>query len=133
MTDHAHHHTGLSVGKYVQVATLLTVITLAELGIIYEPVKLFVRENMAWFIPLTIPTLLVLSAIKFLGVIGFYMHLRFDAGYYRAVFGGPLIGALLLVIVVMLLYGTSLFRGTYTDSPDLHSAADYPVRPAAPV
>ena len=38
------------------------------------------------------------------------MHLRFDANYYRAVFGVPLVGALALVLVIMLLYGTSLFH-----------------------
>jgi hypothetical protein len=112
MTEHGAAESGghIGVAGYVQVAVFLTVITLIELFIIIEPVKEYMRAHMTWALPLVVPTLLVLSAVKFVGVVGFYMHLRYDAGYYRAVFGAPMVGALLMVVVIMLLYGTSLFH-----------------------
>ena len=111
MSDHTAGHGGghLNVGGYVQVAAILTTITLTELAMIIQPIKLYMRANLVWALPLVVPTLLVLSALKFLIVVGFYMHLRFDANYYRAVFGGPLCVGLLMVLVLMLLYGSSLF------------------------
>ncbi len=112
MSDPAPRHAGRhpTVGQYVQVAICLTLITLMELGIILDPVKEFFRANMVWVLPGMVPMLLLLSAIKFLIVVGFYMHLKFDANYYRAVLGGPLLVALIIFSVLGVLYGTSLLQ-----------------------
>ena len=68
--------------------------------------KAYYRASMPWFNPLVMPILLLFSAVKFLGVVGFFMHLRQDRGTPRLVFFGPLILALLMVLVLMVLFGT---------------------------
>jgi hypothetical protein len=49
--------------------------------------------------------LLLLAGIKFAGVASFYMYLAQDRGLPRRVFSGPLLIALLIVLMLMLPYG----------------------------
>ena len=96
---------GLSVGGYVRVAVFLIVITFIELGLIWPGMKEFYWQHAPWMLPMVVPVLLLLSGIKFAGVASFYMHLAQDRGLPRLVFSGPLLIALLIVLVLMLLYG----------------------------
>jgi cytochrome c oxidase subunit 4 len=70
-TAHAAHDDSHDVSKYqiyVQIAMLLAVITGVEIVAIYLP---FAK----WFI---ITSLVVLSTVKFMFVIFYFMHLRWD-------------------------------------------------------
>jgi cytochrome c oxidase subunit IV len=93
----AHEHTHPDWGTYKWVALILTAITALEVWIYYIPsftaTKLFV------------PTLLALSAIKFAIVVMFYMHLKYDAKLFRALFVGPLILASFTLIGLLFLFG----------------------------
>jgi cytochrome c oxidase subunit IV len=86
-----HAHPG--PGQYILIGVILAVITVLE-------VHAYTRTDIKQFL---VPLLLVLSAIKFLLVISFYMHLRFDDVLYRFVFGfglavaGSVITALLFL------------------------------------
>ena len=93
--EHAEHHPTWST--YWKVALILTVITVIEVWCYYLPA--FVAT------PYFVPTLLILSAVKFVIVVLFYMHLKYDARLYRALFTGPLLVAMATIIVLMFLFG----------------------------
>ena len=80
---------------YVLIAVVLAVITAVEVMVFYvEALR-----------PVIVPLLLTLSAAKFTLVVGFFMHLKFDARLYRALFVGPLIIALAIMMAMFLLFG----------------------------
>lgn len=95
----AHEHA--SVWTYVKVALVLTGITALEVGVIY--IRLLT--------PIVVPLLLVMSVAKFMLVVMFFMHLRYDARALSAVFVGPLVIAVALGIAVMTLTGAFLVFG----------------------
>ena len=61
---------------YVQIAMLLAVITGIEIAIVYFP----------WASWIIVTTLVVLSAVKFLFVIFYFMHLRWDKPFCTILF-----------------------------------------------
>jgi cytochrome c oxidase subunit IV len=79
---------------YVVVGFILCVITAVEVAIFYI-------EALA---TLLVPLLLVLSAAKFVIVVLFYMHLRFDSKVFGRVFYAPLFLAVLVVIGMIILF-----------------------------
>jgi cytochrome c oxidase subunit 4 len=90
-TGEAHGSTRL----YVGVAAVLAVITAVEVMVFYiEALR-----------PIIVPVLLTLSAAKFTLVVGFFMHLKFDARLFRALFVGPLVVAMVLTLAMLALYG----------------------------
>jgi len=89
----AHSHP--SVRTYVLVAVILGVITAVE-------VMVFYLEVLA---PVLVPILLTLSAAKFTMVVGFFMHLKFDAPLFRALFVGPLVISVAIMMAMFLLFG----------------------------
>ncbi len=68
LVDHHEEHPGPKV--YVQVAIILAIITAIEVVIYYID---WVRDN-----NVLVPALLLLSAVKFITVVGYFMHLKFD-------------------------------------------------------
>ena len=90
-----HEHPTWSV--YWKIATILTLITIAEVWIYYIPA--FVATK------LFVPTLLIMSAVKFAIVVMFYMHLKYDHKLFRALFTGPLIIAAATMLVLLFLFG----------------------------
>ena len=75
----AHHDDSHDFSKfqiYVQIAMLLAVITGIEIVAVYIPVA-------KWII---VTTLVVLSAVKFLFVIFYFMHLRWDKPFCTVLF-----------------------------------------------
>ncbi|MFQ5795484.1 MAG: cytochrome C oxidase subunit IV family protein [Candidatus Bipolaricaulia bacterium] len=83
-----------TVMTYIQVAVVLAVVTLAEVGIFYaDPL----REAL-------IPIFLVLSAAKFGLVAMFYMHLRFDSRLFSGFFVGGLLIAVSIIVALMALF-----------------------------
>jgi cytochrome c oxidase subunit 4 len=87
--------------QYKWVALILTLITVVEVWIYYTP---FTQSK------LFVPTLLILSAVKFAIVVLFYMHLKYDARLFRALFTGPLIIAVVTIISLMFLFGHLAIR-----------------------
>ncbi len=83
--------------QYKWVALILFVITVVEVWIYYIPS--FVASK------LFVPSLLIMSAVKFAIVVMFYMHLKYDARLFRALFTGPLIIAVVTILSLMFLFG----------------------------
>ena len=82
-----HAHPGAKT--YVAVAGILAVITAVEVAVFYiEALR-----------PVIVPILLVLSATKFALVVGF------DSKLFTAVFVGPLVVAIGLILAMLALYG----------------------------
>jgi cytochrome c oxidase subunit IV len=82
--------------EYKWVALILTIITVLEVWVYYLP---FAKT------PLFVPTLLVMSVVKFAIVVMFYMHLKYDHKLFRALFTGPLIIAMATLISLLFLFG----------------------------
>lgn len=81
-TDHAHHadHAHAGPKLYWIFAVILCVITFIEWIIFKKKEEYGISNNFM------IATLLVLSAVKFVMVCGWYMHLRFDSKILTNVF-----------------------------------------------
>ena len=99
MNDHAphadHDHAHPSWTQYRWVALWLTLITVVEVWIYYTSFA-----TTAYFVP----TLLVLSATKFVIVVMFYMHLKYDHSLFRALFTGPLIIAIFTLLALYAIF-----------------------------
>jgi cytochrome c oxidase subunit IV len=95
--DHQEAHGGghATVRTYLVVAIVLAIITAIEVATLYIP-----------GIPngLLVVSLLVLSAIKFALVVGFFMHLRYDHNIMRSFFIGPLFIAIGIILALMALF-----------------------------
>ena len=88
--------------QYKWVALILTLITVLEVWVYYIPA--FVATK------LFVPSLLIMSAVKFAIVVLFYMHLKYDARLFSALFTGPLIIAVVTLISLMFLFGHIAIR-----------------------
>ena len=93
--DHEHEHPTWK--QYKWVALWLTLITMLEVWLYYTPFK----ESAAF-----VPTLLILSATKFVVVVMFYMHLKYDHKIFRALFTGPLIIAMSTIVALLFLFSS---------------------------
>ncbi|HZP56696.1 MAG TPA: cytochrome C oxidase subunit IV family protein [Dehalococcoidia bacterium] len=91
---HARHP---GVGEYVNIGLLLALITAVEVAVYYIDIA-----------GLIVPVLLVLSAAKFLLVVLFFMHLRFDNRLFSTFFSGGFVLAVAVFIVVLATLGASL-------------------------
>ena len=91
-----HEHPGERT--YIKIAAILAAITIVEVAIYYFNLP-------DWFL---ITALLVLSAVKFTVVVGFFMHLKFDDRRLTLIFAGGLFlgGAILLALDVLLDYNS---------------------------
>src|SRR3990170_4505759 len=87
---------------YWKVVLILTVITAVEVWVYYIPA--FVASR------LFVPSLLIMSAVKFVIVVMFYMHLRYDHKLFKVLFTGPLIIAITTLIALLFLFGQVAVR-----------------------
>jgi len=83
---HEHHDPGHQSAHptsqaYVRIAIFLAIITFVEVVIYYIPT---VRSVL-------VPALLILSVAKFLMVVGYFMHLKFDNRLFRFTFAAGLV------------------------------------------
>ena len=94
--DHSHAHPSESV--YIRIALILVAITTFEVAIYY----------IQWFHDsgALVPTLAVMSIIKFATVVGYYMHLKFDDARFRYIFMFGLILAVAIVAALVALERT---------------------------
>ena len=88
-----------TVRTYIQVAIALAIITAVEVATLYIPGI----PN-----PVLVVSLLLMSAIKFYLVVGFFMHLKYDHPIMRALFVGPLAIAVAIILAVMALFSAFL-------------------------
>jgi cytochrome c oxidase subunit IV len=95
-----HEHPTWATYKWV--ALILTVITIVEVWVYYIPA--FVASR------LFVPSLLIMSAVKFAIVVLFYMHLKYDHRLFRALFTGPLIVAITTIVALLFLFGKLVVR-----------------------
>jgi cytochrome c oxidase subunit 4 len=106
-SDHAHHgdaaHTHHPTAKtYIIVGFFLTLITVLEVWAYYIPA--FVHSKAF------VPSLLIMSAVKFATVVMFYMHLKYDHKIFRALFTGPFLIAATTLLGLMFLFGKMAVR-----------------------
>lgn len=86
--EHAHR----PVWHYLLIAAVLSVITLVEIGPLFE------------YYNIPGPALIVLSVVKFAIVVALFMHLWDDDRVYTQIFVPPLLGGTLMVLVLMQLF-----------------------------
>ena len=96
--QHAEPGEHPSIGAYLKVAAILSVITALEFAVIY------IRR----LTPILIPLLLTMSAGKFALVVMFFMHLRYDRRSLTFLFVAPLALAVGLAIALTTLHGDFL-------------------------
>ena len=98
-TEQEHSQQGegghATVGTYLTVAAILTILTVVEVGVFYVPA----------FKPVLAPLLLFLSAIKFALVVMFYMHLKYDNKLFSLVFLAPFFIAIGVIVALLFLFG----------------------------
>ncbi|HSM03171.1 MAG TPA: cytochrome C oxidase subunit IV family protein [Longimicrobiales bacterium] len=90
---HDEHGSHASVGFYWLIGGILAALTGMEVGAYY--MELGAAE---------VPLLLILSAAKFVLVVGFFMHLKFDSKVFTGVFVAGLVLAVFMVSALMVLY-----------------------------
>jgi len=93
--EHAAEHAHPGARTYVLVGVILAIITVAE-------VFFYTQEAVRAFL---VPLLLALSATKFVLVVGFYMHLKFDHRLFTGVFGFGLLVAASIITALLFLFG----------------------------
>jgi cytochrome c oxidase subunit IV len=90
-TDHGHHPTARD---YVNIAVILAVLTALEVSTYFFE-----------FGAIAVPMLIILMVIKFLLVVGWFMHLRFDTKVYsRLMYTGLGFALVLYAITLIVLY-----------------------------
>ena len=86
-----HHHP--TERQYVIVALVLGAITAVEVALYYVDTG-----------ALNVPLLLILALVKFIAVVGYFMHLKFDSRLFRNLF----VTGLILAIIVYGVYLATL-------------------------
>ena len=94
---HAAEHVHPSAWTYIKVGIILTLITVVEVWAYYVPSFVASRAF--------VPSLLIMSAAKFIIVVAFYMHLKYDHKLFRALFTGPLFVAATTLVALLFLFG----------------------------
>lgn len=113
-TAHAHDaHEHPSLQSYVRIAIILAIITGIEVAIYYIPAMH----------DILVPTLVTLSAIKFVMVVAYFMHLKFDDRILTFIFTAAFIASLVIFI--------GLFAVTYYDAASVFhgNMSIYPAKP----
>jgi cytochrome c oxidase subunit IV len=76
--DHAENHAenhGMSNAGYIRIAAILAAITALEVSTVYID-----------FGPFFLPALLIMMAVKFIMVVSYFMHLKFDNKLFSFMF-----------------------------------------------
>jgi cytochrome c oxidase subunit 4 len=95
MEAHAHEQAH-TVRNYILVLCILGVLTFLEVMTYFIP--WFQEHRRVLFLAISI-----MGTVKFALVVGFYMHLRHDATFYKEVFIIPLVLAVILTVIVTML------------------------------
>jgi cytochrome c oxidase subunit 4 len=92
---HEEHHP--TPADYVRIAIILAIITLIEVFIYYLP-------GMRGIL---VPILIALSLLKFLAVVGYFMHLKNDKRLFRLSFAAGLILSLAVFLAMIAMFNTA--------------------------
>lgn len=104
MTDRAHHSDHPSIAQYWKIAGLLGVLTAIE-------VALFYIDDALELGGINVALLIILALLKFVIVVGWYMHLRFERPLLNRFFAGGFLLALGCYAVVLAALGIIAIRG----------------------
>lgn len=102
--DTGHGHP--SVGQYVEIGVILAVLTGIEIALYYAG---------QGGVPstVTVPAILFLTLMKFVLVVMWFMHLRFDNRLFRRLFvAGLALAAALYAIVALIMYNQPIVTQT---------------------
>jgi len=123
---HAAEHAHPGPSTYITIALILTLITAVEVAVYYIPALL----------DYIFPILLILSAVKFVMVVGWFMHLKFDHASFTWYFGGGLGLALVIVLSLIVLqiatHGLPPGNGNAHTHPAVYPGVTAPPAHAAP-
>ena len=100
VAEHADEHHGASDKQYVIIALILAALTAIEVSTYYVD-----------FGPLFMPTLFVLMTVKFVVVVSYFMHLKFDNKLFSYLFYTGLILALAVYIGALSTFKFFLQKG----------------------
>lgn len=100
-TEHRAHPTP---SQYWKIALVLAVLTALEVSMFYIDRQLELGVTNAI-------VLIVLAVLKFLLVVGWYMHLRFEKSTLSRFFSGGFVLALALYLIVLAAMGAVVVRG----------------------
>jgi cytochrome c oxidase subunit IV len=90
-----HAHPVGATRTYWVIGVILTLVTFIEIS------AYFWEE---WYGVFAVPTVLIVSAFKFVLVVAFYMHLKYDSKVFTGVFVFPMALATLVIGSLILLY-----------------------------
>ena len=93
--EHAPHRSHPSAKEYIRIGLILAVLTALEVATYYVDISRGIL----------IPTLYVLALVKFVLVVLWFMHLRFDDRRYARFFVMGLAGSATLYLIVLLTFG----------------------------
>ena len=94
--DTGHGHP--SVGQYVEIGIILAVLTAIEVALFYAGQAGTPSE-------VTVPAILLLTVMKFVLVVLWFMHLRFDSKILARLFiAGLILAGILYAIVAFIMY-----------------------------
>ena len=117
---------------YLTIGAILIGLTVLEVVGYYGETQHWYAAGTAVFIILT------LSALKFVSVVAYYMHLKFDNKLFTAVFVFPALLAILVISGMILLFGplhgtSTAIHGTASSNEGVHGSGTAPSQqPAAP-
>ena len=103
VTEHDHadaHDHAMTDAKYIRIALILAAITALEVSTYYVD-----------FGPLFLPSLLIMMVIKFVMVVSYFMHLKFDNKLFSYLFYTGLILALAVYIGALSTFKFFLQKG----------------------
>ncbi len=100
----AEHHAHPTPAQYWKIAALLAVLTAVEVAMFYIDQEFELGAINAVI-------LIVLAFLKFVIVVGWYMHLRFEKSTLTRFFTAGAILAVLLYLVVLAAMGVVVIRG----------------------
>ncbi len=99
--EHSHDEAHASNRTYIGVAAILAVLTALEVAVFYIPALK----------PVLVPILLALMVVKFVLVVMFFMHLKYDRALFTGLFSGPLAVSTAVVLAMLALYGVLMGGG----------------------
>ncbi|HLT96098.1 MAG TPA: cytochrome C oxidase subunit IV family protein [Acidimicrobiia bacterium] len=102
MAEHTEHQHP-TIGQYWKIAGLLAVLTAIEVALFYIDEALELGT-------INVVLLIILALLKFVIVVGWYMHLRFERPLLNRFFGAGFVMALFLYGVVLAAMGIIVIR-----------------------
>jgi len=117
---------------YLTIGAILIGLTVLEVIGYYGETQHWYAAGTAVFI------ILFLSALKFVSVVAYYMHLKYDNKLFTAVFVFPALLAVLVIGGMILLFGplhgtSTAIHGTASSNEGVHGSGTAPSnQPAAP-